>query len=128
MIVRVHSNYNNAAFTVTGSYPAVWLLFAAWMWDTAASTIGKINGNARRVAFLGTDASKQLFPGRNPVGQNVYLNDFPYVVIGVMANKKQDSSYDGWDVNKDFYSLLGYAARFSRTSLRRPPILSISFW
>jgi putative ABC transport system permease protein len=54
------------------------------------------------VAFLGSDASKQLFPGRNPVGENVYLNDFPYVVIGVMAKKKQDSSYDGWDVNKIF--------------------------
>jgi ABC-type antimicrobial peptide transport system permease subunit len=57
---------------------------------------------ARRVAFLGSDAAKQLFPGRNPVGENVYLNDFPFVVIGVMAKKKQDSSYDGWDVNKIF--------------------------
>ncbi len=56
----------------------------------------------RRVAFLGSDAAKQLFPGRNPVGENVYLNDFPFVVIGVMAKKKQDSSYDGWDVNKIF--------------------------
>ena len=27
---------------------------------------------------------------------------FPYVVIGVMSKKKQDSSYDGWDVNKVF--------------------------
>ncbi len=36
------------------------------------------------------------------MGQNVYLNDFPYVVIGVMEKKKQDSSYDGWDVNKIF--------------------------
>jgi putative ABC transport system permease protein len=35
------------------------------------------------------------------VGDNVYLNDFPFVVIGVME-KKQDSSYDGWDVNKVF--------------------------
>jgi len=57
---------------------------------------------ARRVAFLGSDAAKQLFPGRNPVGENVYLNDFPFVVIGVMEKKKQDSSYDGWDVNKVF--------------------------
>ena len=24
----------------------------------------------RRVAFLGSDAAKQLFPGRNPVGEN----------------------------------------------------------
>jgi len=57
---------------------------------------------ARRVAFLGSDAAKQLFPGRDPVSQNVYINDIPYQVVGVMAKKKQDSSYDGWDVNKIF--------------------------
>jgi putative ABC transport system permease protein len=30
------------------------------------------------------------------------LDAFPFVVIGVMKKKKQDSSYDGWDVNKIF--------------------------
>jgi len=54
------------------------------------------------VAFVGSDAVKQLFPGRNAVGENIYLNEMPYRVIGVMAKKKQDSSYDGWDVNKIF--------------------------
>jgi putative ABC transport system permease protein len=99
--VRVHSNFNNAAFTVTGSYPPFGYIRSLdvgegrfYNWDDQAQ--------GRRVAFLGTDASKQLFPGRNPVGENVYLNDFPYVVVGVMASKKQDSSYDGWDVNKVF--------------------------
>jgi putative ABC transport system permease protein len=36
------------------------------------------------------------------VEHTVYLNDIPYTVIGLMAKKKQDSSYDGWDVNKVF--------------------------
>jgi len=99
--VRAHSNFNNAAFTVTGSHPAFAYIRTLdvgegrfYDWDDMRE--------ARRVAFLGSDASKQLFPGRNPVGENVYLNDFPYVVIGVMQKKKQDSSYDGWDVNKIF--------------------------
>jgi putative ABC transport system permease protein len=99
--LRVHSNYNNAAFTVTGSFPPFGSIRSLnvglgrfYNWDDQAQS--------RRVAFLGTDASKQLFPGRNPVGQNIYLNDSPYVVVGVMATKKQDSSYDGWDVNKVF--------------------------
>ena len=100
--VRTHSNYNNAAFLVTGSYPEFGDIrslnvgsgrFYNWDDETAA----------RRVAFLGTDAAKQLFPeGRNPLGENIYLNDIPFLVIGVMAKKKQDSSYDGWDVNKVF--------------------------
>jgi putative ABC transport system permease protein len=99
--VLTHSNFNNASFEVTGSYPE----FS----EIRSLTVGQGRfydwndmREARRVAFLGSDAAKQLFPGRNPVGENIYLNDFPFVVIGVMAKKKQDSSYDGWDVNKVF--------------------------
>lgn len=100
--VRTHSNYNNAAFLVTGSYPEFGYIRSLdvgqgrfYNWDDQLA--------GRRVAFLGTDAAKQLFPeGRNPIGENVYLNDMPFLVIGVMAKKKQDSSYDGWDVNKVF--------------------------
>jgi len=99
--VRTHSNYNNAAFLVTGSLPPfgyVRTLDAGtgrfYDWDD--------QNQARRVAFLGSDAAKQLFQGHEAVGQTIYMNDFPYTVVGVMAKKKQDSSYDGWDVNKVF--------------------------
>jgi putative ABC transport system permease protein len=99
--VLTHSNFNNASFKVTGSYPEFSEIRSLGVgqgryydWDDMH--------DSRRVAFLGSDAAKQLFAGRSPVGENVYLNDFPYVVIGVMATKKQDSSYDGWDVNKIF--------------------------
>jgi len=99
--VRAHSNFNNGSFEVAGSHPQFAYvrtldvgLGRFYDWDDMRE--------ARRVAFLGSDASKQLFPGRNPVGENIYLDDFPYVVIGVMQKKKQDSSYDGWDVNKVF--------------------------
>src|SRR6185369_1425486 len=56
----------------------------------------------RRVAFLGNEIKKQLFPYGKAIGENIYINGIPYVVIGVMEGKKQDSSYDGWDVNKVF--------------------------
>jgi len=100
--VRTHSNYNNAALLVTGSYPEfadIRSLTVAdgrfYNWDDERE--------GRKVAFLGSDAAKQLFPeGRNAIGENLYLNDVPYVVVGVMAKKKQDSSYDGWDINKIF--------------------------
>jgi putative ABC transport system permease protein len=100
--VRTHSNYNNAAFLATGSYPEFGEIRTLnvgsgrfYTWDD--------EHEGRRVAFLGTDAAKQLFPeGRNPIGENVYLDEVPYLVIGVMEKKKQDSSYDGWDVNKVF--------------------------
>jgi putative ABC transport system permease protein len=120
--VLTHSNFNNASFTVTGSYPQ----FA----DIRSLTVGSGRfydwsdmRESRRVAFLGSDAAKQLFPGRDPVGENIYLNDFPYVVIGVMATKKQDSSYDGWDVNKVFVPF----AAMRRDFPDKPPGTSTTF-
>jgi putative ABC transport system permease protein len=120
--VLTHSNFNDASFTVTGSYPQ----FA----DIRSLTVGSGRfydwsdmRESRRVAFLGSDAAKQLFPGRNPVGENIYLNDFPYVVIGVMEKKKQDSSYDGWDVNKVFIPF----AAMRRDFPDKPPGTSTTF-
>jgi putative ABC transport system permease protein len=99
--VRSHSSYNAAAFLVTGSYPAFGIIRSLTVgsgrfydWDD--------QNEGRRVAFLGSDAAKQLFPQGDALNHSVYLNDIPYTVIGVMAKKKQDSSYDGWDVNKIF--------------------------
>src|SRR5712692_9724320 len=120
--VRTHSNYNNAAFLVSGSYPEFGEIRSLnvgqgrfYNWDDQRE--------ARRVAFLGSDAAKQLFPGRNPVSENVYLNDIPYVVAGVMARKKQDSSYDGWDVNKIFVPF----AAMRRDFPDKPPGTSTTF-
>jgi len=99
--VRSHSAYNAAAFLVTGSLPPFGEIRSLQVgsgrfydWDD--------QNEARRVAFLGSDAAKQLFPQGDAVNQTVYLNDIPFTVVGVMAKKKQDSSYDGWDVNKIF--------------------------
>jgi putative ABC transport system permease protein len=120
--MRIHSNYNNAALTVTGSYPPFGYIRSLdvslgrfYDWDDQSQ--------ARRVAFMGSDAAKQLFPGRDPVGQNVYLNDIPYAVIGVMASKKQDSSYDGWDVNKVFIPFSSMMRDFPN----KPPATEDSF-
>ncbi len=99
--VRAHTSYNNAALTVTGSYPQFAPIRSLDVSDGRFYNWDDMH-EARRVAFLGSDAARQLFPGREPVGNTLYLNDFPYVVIGVMQKKKQDSSYDGWDVNKIF--------------------------
>jgi putative ABC transport system permease protein len=99
--IRIHSNYNASAQSIAGSFPP----FA----DVRSIDIGVgrfYNWNdvaeQRRVAVLGTEVNKQLFPGKDAIGENVYLNDIPYKVIGVMKAKEQDSSYDGRDVNKIF--------------------------
>jgi putative ABC transport system permease protein len=97
----VHSRYNNASLLVTGSLPP----FAEIR--TIPVTEGRFynwrdHEQARRVAFLGSDAKKQLFGTRSAVGETVYLAGLPYTVIGVMREKEQDSSYDGKDISKVF--------------------------
>jgi putative ABC transport system permease protein len=120
--VRIHSNFNNAAFTVTGSFPPFGEIRSLGVGQGRFYT-WEDQREQRRVAFLGSDAAKQLFPGRAAVGDTVYLNEMPYAVIGVMAAKKQDSSYDGWDVNKVF---VPYAA-MRRDFPNKPPASSTGF-
>jgi len=56
----------------------------------------------RRVVFLGDKLKKDLFGEGEAVGQTVMLDNVPFLVIGVMEHKAQDSSYSGRDDRKAF--------------------------
>ncbi|HXZ80844.1 MAG TPA: ABC transporter permease, partial [Terriglobales bacterium] len=99
--VRIVSRFNNAALLVTGSLPPFAEVRSINLGQGRFYSWEDVN-QARRVVVLGTDAKKQLFGSRPAIGETVMVRDIPYVIIGVMAEKKQDSSYDGWDVNKLF--------------------------
>jgi putative ABC transport system permease protein len=99
--LTVRSLYNNGSPLVAGSLPP----FA----EIRSITVGEgrfynwdDEARGRRVAFLGSNVKKQLFATRAAVGATIHINDLPYTVIGVMAKKDQNSSYDGWDVDKVF--------------------------
>jgi putative ABC transport system permease protein len=53
--------------------------------------------DGNRVVILGAAARRQLFPGQPAVGSNVLIKSVPYTVIGVLAEKKQNSNCDGPD-------------------------------
>jgi putative ABC transport system permease protein len=97
----VHSLFNSGDLQVVGALPP----FTEIRSITVAQ--GRFyneedNAAARNVAFLGSDAKKQLFGDREVLGQMISLNGVPYTVIGVMKPKEQNSSYDGADVRKIF--------------------------
>src|ERR1700739_328228 len=71
--VRAHSNYNDAPFTVTGSYPPFGYIRSL---DVGAGRFYDWSdmSEARRVAFLGSDAGKQIFPCRDPAGRPCLLS------------------------------------------------------
>ncbi len=51
----------------------------------------------RRVAFLGDELAEQVFGDEAPVGQYIQLQGSPFLVIGVLQEKIQNSSYTGRD-------------------------------
>ena len=57
---------------------------------------------ARRVALIGFDASRQLFADRDPAGREVLVNGIPYTVVGRLRKKSQDSNYTGEDNQRLF--------------------------
>jgi putative ABC transport system permease protein len=99
--VEAHSLYNSGSINTVGSMPE----FREIRSITVAE--GRFynhedNDEARNVAFLGSDAKKQLFSDHEAVGQQVWMQGIPYTVIGVMKPKDQNSSYDGMDTRKIF--------------------------
>ncbi len=99
--IPVRSPYNSGSFLVTGSLPP----FA----EIRSLTVGEgrfynweDEAEGRRVAFIGSEVKKQLFASRPALGETLLVGKFPYVIIGVMQPKEQDSSYDGQDISKVF--------------------------
>jgi len=57
----------------------------------------------RRVVFLGDQIKKDLMGERQlAVGETVKIDGVPYLVVGVLVAKEQDSSYSGRDKDKIF--------------------------
>lgn len=54
----------------------------------------------RRVVFVGNQMAESLMGPGDPVGKIIRLNGSPFLVVGVMMEKLQDSSYSGRDHDK----------------------------
>ena len=56
----------------------------------------------RRVLFIGNKLAEQVFGQTSPVGKTVMLGGSPFLVVGVLEKKVQQSSYSGRDNQKGF--------------------------
>jgi putative ABC transport system permease protein len=99
--LAVRSHYNNGTPNVVGSLPPFAEIRSIrvgngrfYNWEDQAQ--------GRRVAFLGSNVKKQMFATRPALGETIHIEGIPYGVVGVMESKDQNSSYDGWDVDKVF--------------------------
>ena len=67
----------------------------------------------RRVVFLGDKLKEDLFKDEDAIGKTVMINATPFLVIGVMQEKAQDSSYSGRDKDKAFLPDSTYRGLFT---------------
>jgi putative ABC transport system permease protein len=67
----------------------------------------------RRVVFLGDKLKEDLFGEADAVGRTVMIDNVPFLVVGVMEKKAQDSSYSGRDKDKAFIPDTTFKGLFS---------------
>jgi putative ABC transport system permease protein len=99
--VRVKSAYNAAAARVTGIEPPYQDIRTIELEYGRLFTWGD-EQQAARLAIVGFDMAEQLFGKRHVLGEPISLNGFPYIVVGKIRKKEQDSNYNGPDNNKIF--------------------------
>ena len=93
------SQFNSAARRVHGIWPAYQDFRSLAVSDGRLMTEDD-ESDGRRVVLLGSNAARQLFPGQPAVGATLEIARYPYTVIGVLAEKKQNSNYSGPDNDK----------------------------
>src|SRR5438128_3285379 len=64
----------------------------------------------RRVAFLGDKFASDMFGSSSPIGKTILVRQSPFLVVGVLVKKDQDSNYSGPDSGKMFIPLTTFRA------------------
>jgi putative ABC transport system permease protein len=66
----------------------------------------------KRVVFIGNELKEDLFGADEAIGKYIFIDNVPFLVVGVMKKKPQDSSYSGRDENKAFIPATTFAAMY----------------
>ncbi len=66
----------------------------------------------KRAVFIGNKLKEDLFGTEEAVGKYIFMDNVPFLVVGVMQKKSQDSNYSGRDENKALVSATTFAAMY----------------
>jgi len=98
--VPAASNWNAGRFLVLGVDPDYLSLRNLAVGKGRTIAWNDVESRSR-VCVLGDSVRKQLFEDRDDViGSTVQISGYRYLVVGLMTEKNQNSSYDGWDNDK----------------------------
>ena len=115
--IQAKSDYNAASLQLSGVWPVYQEIRTIEV--DRGRLISEVDcADARRVVVIGSEASRQLYADRDPVGSELKLNGLPYTVIGRVRKKDQDSSYSGVDNERLF---IPYEAARKDLPIPTPP-------
>ena len=95
----VRSRFNSGIFSTHGITP-VYQVIRSMNLEKGRHISEADLSESRPVCVVGEDVRKQLFAGREAVGAQVHIRDVAFTVIGELAKKDQNNSYNGLDGNK----------------------------
>jgi len=102
------SRINNGTFRIHGVFPDYMQMRTIEVASGGRQINAGDNANALRVCIIGDEVRDQLFNKEKAVGQTILIGGFPYLVIGELIHKDQNSNYSGPDNTKifiPFYSM-----------------------
>lgn len=85
-IIGGSGNWSTSVWGVTPSY----LSIREWKLDSGEVFSERDMLTKGKVALIGKTLVKNLFDGENPIGQRIRINNIPFRIIGVLAEKGQD--------------------------------------
>jgi len=71
----------------------------------------------RRVIFLGDELAEDIFGEVDPVGETMFVDRVPYLVIGVLQPKMQMGTYKGPDEGGSVIPITTFSAQFGQQRL-----------
>jgi putative ABC transport system permease protein len=85
-LVAGNMNWNTSVQGVSEQYPDI----RKWQVQTGSFFTDIDVRNAARVIVIGQTLADNLFPGTDPIGQDLRVSNLPFRVVGVMVRKGQD--------------------------------------
>ena len=95
----MHSRFNAGQFSIHGVTP-IYQQIRTMNLGAGRLLIESDSEQAREVCVVGERVKQQLFAGRHAVGAQVFIGDVPFTVVGELAKKEQNDSYNGLDDDK----------------------------
>jgi len=116
------SPYNSAARQISGVWPS-YQDFRSLILSEGRLMNDEDERDSNRVVILGWNAARQLYPGQPAIGTTLIIARYPYTVIGVLAEKKQNSNYSGPDNDKLYVPYSAMARDFPPPPAKGEPIV-----